>query len=115
MSTGIGARAFHIGARVLKKLSIGARVLRKPHLHSSPASFESWPPCSESRPRNELGMVFRYTSGRVRFCSRRNRPPSDAEAVKELPLSDQLGTNGSAGGKLPAGKETSRRPVRRAS
>ena len=42
-------------------------------------------------------------------------PPADAEAVKEPALRDQLGTNGSAGGKLPAGKETSWRPWRRAS
>jgi hypothetical protein len=84
-------------------------------LNSRPSGRESWPPCPKSRPQTALGKVSRYTSIRARLCARRNRPRTDAEAVKEPALRDQLGTNGSAGGKLPAGKETSRRPWRSAS
>jgi hypothetical protein len=56
-----------------------------------------------------------YTSGTVSCGAHPNRPPADAEAVKEPACRDQLGTKGSAGGKQPAGKGTSRRPCRRAS
>src|SRR3954470_21410921 len=52
----------------------------------------------------------RRAAARIRIC-----PPADAEAVKEPACRDQLGTKGSAGGKLPGGKGTSRRPCRRAS
>src|SRR5436305_3007376 len=57
---------------------------------------------------NVLRGFSGYTSGKASCGAPPNRPPADAEAVKEPVGRDLLGTKGGAGGKLPAGQGTSR-------
>jgi len=49
---------------------------------------------TESRPLNAFRGFSRYTSGKASCGAPPNRPPADAEAVKEPACRDQLGTKG---------------------